>query len=107
MLGTFLYGLRRRIAPETRNLGPYPRAASRRGKYVTQEELAEAIDVSRKWYCMLETGATSNVSARMLRRLAAALMLTREERMTLCFLMLPEPQSEDRSLPIAVGKSTT
>lgn len=57
---------------------------------MTQEELAEAIGVSRVWYSMLENGSAVRTSRRMLEALAGALMLDASERATLFSLAIPE-----------------
>jgi transcriptional regulator with XRE-family HTH domain len=88
-LTNLLRQFRRRIDPRTDALGPYRRRRSKRGKAVTQEELAEHIGVSRTWYCQLESRRV-RVSVLLLERLCAALMLTDEERSRLFVLALPE-----------------
>jgi hypothetical protein len=67
--GAFLKEQRRRIPRDTLSLGPYLRLPFRRGKVVTQEELAEVIGVSRVWYSMLESGAALKSSPRVVTRL--------------------------------------
>jgi transcriptional regulator with XRE-family HTH domain len=62
----------------------------RQGKMVTQEEVAEAIGVSRVWYAMLESGAALRTSSRLLARLADVLSLSDESREVLFKLALPE-----------------
>jgi transcriptional regulator with XRE-family HTH domain len=57
---------------------------------VTQEEIAEAVGVSRNWYRRLESGASVRASTKLLDRLAHALALTPDERMTLFTLAIPE-----------------
>lgn len=79
-LGTFLRQKRSRIDPSAQLLGTAKRAASRHGKPVSQEELAEAVGVSRVWYAMLENGTALRTSRRMLGALAGALMLDPSER---------------------------
>jgi DNA-binding XRE family transcriptional regulator len=79
-----------RIDPNEKALGPQPRLPCRRGKTVTQEELAECIGVSRYWYSMLESERPVRVSIFLLDRLARILMLSGEERATLFTLALPE-----------------
>jgi transcriptional regulator with XRE-family HTH domain len=96
--GAFLKEQRRRIPRDVPSLGPYLRLPSRRGKVVTQEELAEAIGVSRVWYAMLESGAALNTSPRLLARLADTLDLSDESRQVLFKLALPELSIGDRSL---------
>lgn len=89
-LALYLRCLRRRIDPDTRVLGTYARLPQRLGKRVTQEELAEAIGVSREWYGVLESTSMTRTSTRLVERLADALMVTPEERATLFRLALPE-----------------
>lgn len=88
--GAFLKTMRGRIAPESSTLGPFERLPSRRGRRVTQEELAEAIGVSRGWYRMLETGARVRSSMPLLERLAHALSVSAEERTKLFALAAAE-----------------
>jgi transcriptional regulator with XRE-family HTH domain len=88
--GAFLKEQRRRIPRDALSLGRYLRLPARRGKVVTQEELAEAIGVSRVWYAMLESGAALNTSPRLLARLAEALDLSDENRNVLFKLAVPE-----------------
>jgi len=79
-----------RIDPNEKALGPQPRLPYRRGKTVTQEELAEYIGVSRYWYSMLESERPVRVSIFLLDRLARVLMLSAGERAMLFTLALPE-----------------
>jgi transcriptional regulator with XRE-family HTH domain len=88
-LGAFLKLTRQRIHPNAPNLGSFERLASRRGRVVTQEEVAEAVHVSRQWYASLESGAV-RASTRLLARIAETMMLSPEERMMLNRLALPE-----------------
>ena len=89
-MGAFLKGHRRLISRDATSLGPYPRLPVRHGKGVTQEEIAEAIGVSRVWYAMLESGAALHTSPRLLGRLADALALSDASREALFRLGLPE-----------------
>ena len=89
----FLVHLRRRIDPATRALGSYVRLESRRGRPVTQEELAEAIGVSRGWYARLESGQPVQPSVAMLHRMAEALEATPSERALLFRLAIPALES--------------
>jgi DNA-binding XRE family transcriptional regulator len=89
----FLIHLRRRIDPATKTLGNYERLKSRRGRPVTQEELAEAIGVSRGWYARLESGQPVQPSVSMLHRVAEALKATHGERAVLFRLAIPALQS--------------
>ncbi len=91
-LRTLLKGLRRRVDPATATLGEHERLSCRRGRSVSQEELAEAVGVSRGWYAMLERGEPVQPSISMLGRLARALGATREERWALFQLAIPELQ---------------
>ena len=88
-ISLLLYGLRRRLATDTRFLGKHKRLPCRVGRPVSQEELAEAVGVSRGWYALLERGAAVQPSLSMLDRLAEALHTTAEERMTLFCLAIP------------------
>ena len=88
--GTFLKECRHSIDPGVHALGPYARLPARCGKPVTQEEIAEAVGVSRVWYGMLESGATVRTSARLLDKLARALMLTSPDRAALFRWAFPE-----------------
>lgn len=92
-LSAFLKHLRTRISPEAATLGPHSRLPSRRGRIVSQEELAECIGVGRVWYAKLESGLALRLSTSLLDRLAAALMLDSEERRSLFRLAIPELSS--------------
>jgi DNA-binding XRE family transcriptional regulator len=89
-LRAFLKQRRSGIQPTVRVLGSHQRHSSRCGRRVTQEELAEAIGVSRTWYALLECGAAIRPSARLLDRLASSLMLSPHERNRLFCLAVPE-----------------
>ena len=89
-LKSLLRHFRLRIDPRESALGPQDRLPSRRGKPVTQEELAEYIGVSRAWYCMLESEKPARASTFLLDRLASILMLSARERATLFAIALPE-----------------
>jgi transcriptional regulator with XRE-family HTH domain len=88
-VGAFLKDRRRSLPRDTQFLGRYVRLPARRGRAVTQEELAEAIGVTRVWYAMLESGAAVNTSPRLVARLADALQLSVEQRKVLFDLALP------------------
>jgi transcriptional regulator with XRE-family HTH domain len=88
--GLFLRSFRRRIDRSAEYLGYYRRLPARHGLLVSQEEIAEAVDVSRNWYSLLESGATIRASTRLLARIAETLMLSPEERAELFRLALPE-----------------
>jgi len=89
-LKTFLKHHRLRIDPQAPALGPYTRLPMRRGRRVTQQELAESIGISRVWYATLESGSAVRTSSVLLDRLAAALMVSPHERAVLFDLALPE-----------------
>ena len=89
---SLLKGLRGRLDPSTPALGEHQRLSTRRGKAVSQEELAEAVGVSRGWYAMLERGEAIQPSIAILGRLARALNATRDERLALFQLAIPELQ---------------
>jgi transcriptional regulator with XRE-family HTH domain len=94
-MGAFLKEHRRLISRGASALGAHPRLPVRHGKGVTQEEIAEAIGVSRVWYAMLESGAALHTSPRLLARLAGALALPDEGREALFRLGLPELASRN------------
>lgn len=89
---SLLRELRRRLDPSTPALGEHQRLGTRRGRAISQEELAEAVGVSRGWYAMLERGEPIQPSIAMLSRVAGALNATRDERRTLFGLAIPELQ---------------
>lgn len=91
-VGPLLRALRIRIDPAAPTLGEFERLSSRRGRAVSQEELAEAVGISRCWYALLESGKPVQPSIVMLSRLARALNATREERVALFELGVPELQ---------------
>jgi transcriptional regulator with XRE-family HTH domain len=80
--------LRGRLDPTTAKLGEHERLGSRRGKAVSQEEMAEAIGVSRGWYACLESGS-KRPSVSILARLATALNTNPDERTTLLQTGIP------------------
>jgi transcriptional regulator with XRE-family HTH domain len=92
-LTALLKKARRRIHPETRSLGQNLRHPSRVGKAVTQEEVAEAVGISRNWYQMLETKGGLRVSTTLLGRIADVLMLDASERLSIFELAIPELHS--------------
>ena len=89
-LAPFLKTCRRSIPPNTPTLGSWERLPDRRGRRVSQEEMAEAVGVSRNWYRRLENGDAPRASAKLLDRIAKAFQLTLEERMFLFVLAIPE-----------------
>ena len=86
----FLKAHRRRIPPESATLGSWKRLPMRRGRRVTQEEVAEAAGVSRNWYRRLESGETIRASTKLLDRLASVFGFTPEQRTQLFVLAIPE-----------------
>ena len=85
-VGSFLKERRKQLPAQTAAVGPRPRPRIRIGRAVTQEEVAEAIGVSRVWYAMIESGR-GEVSVRLLPRIADALMLDPEDRLALLGLV--------------------
>lgn len=85
---------RTRIVPGHALLGRYLRLPSRVGKAVTQEEVAEAVGISRQWYAMLESDRAVSPSATVLGRIADALMMSPSERASLFRFALPELRLE-------------
>lgn len=71
-------------------LGSWERLPIRRGRRVTQEEIAEAVGISRSWYRRLESGDAPRASAKLLDRIAHAFHFTHEERTKLFVLGIPE-----------------
>jgi DNA-binding XRE family transcriptional regulator len=89
-LADFLKVHRRRIPPETATLGYWTRLPVRCGRRVTQEEVAEAVGVSRNWYRRLESGEAIRPSTKLLDRLAGVFEFTPEQRTKLFVLGIPE-----------------
>jgi transcriptional regulator with XRE-family HTH domain len=91
--GALLKQFRLRLNVELRSLGPFLRLPTRVGKVPTQEEIAEAVGISRVWYAMLENDHRVRVSAQVLARISDTLMLSSSERDELFSLALPELRS--------------
>jgi transcriptional regulator with XRE-family HTH domain len=89
-LSMLLKHCRKRLDPGCGALGSFLRLRVRVGKPVTQEEVAEAADVTRQWYMMMENGRAIRVSASVLARVADALMMDPAERAMLFRLGVPE-----------------
>jgi DNA-binding XRE family transcriptional regulator len=87
---SFLRSLRRRIPRETTNIGSWKRLPMRCGRAVTQEEIAEAVGISRNWYRRLESGDCAHASMKLLARLANACAPNSEDRLQLFVLAIPE-----------------
>jgi transcriptional regulator with XRE-family HTH domain len=64
---------RQAIPAEAVLIGEYKRRPQRIGRRVTQEELAEALGITREWYCNLENGKCSEASPELVRKIAVAL----------------------------------
>lgn len=71
-------------------LGPYRRTIARIGRPITQQEVAEAVGVSRVWYATLESGAPIRASTELLVKLSETLMLHDAERELFFNLAVPE-----------------
>jgi transcriptional regulator with XRE-family HTH domain len=89
-LSSFLLHKRQCIDPNAAQVGPFTRRENRIGRPVTQEEIAEALEVSRQWYAALETGSTIRPSVTLLDRIAAVFELGDDERMLLFGLAIRE-----------------
>jgi DNA-binding XRE family transcriptional regulator len=89
-LAAFLRLRRSKIPPGTERLGAYVRLPNRVGKPVTQEEIAEAIGVTRTWYSKLETSDDVHPSLALLAHLSSALMLKPSERANLFSLAISD-----------------
>jgi DNA-binding XRE family transcriptional regulator len=89
-LAVFLREHRRGIDRNVRVLGDHPRHRTRWGMPVTQEEMAEALGVSRVWYATFESAPGTRASIRLLNRVAIVLMLDDWERVALLGIALPE-----------------
>lgn len=89
-LSAFLSDKRRHADPNAGHVGTYVRQQNRIGRPFTQEEIAEALDVSRQWYAALEMGASIRPSPALLERIAAVFALRDDERVTLFRLAIPE-----------------
>jgi transcriptional regulator with XRE-family HTH domain len=88
-LGALLLAHRRRLDPHITALGDFARRPDRVGKPVTQEELAEAVGVTRVWYAKLERRVDVKASAGLVSRLADVLMLDDAERNALFHAAIP------------------
>src|SRR5260370_18855246 len=88
-LHRFVRERRMRLARGSHFLGERPRLPIRVGKRVTQEELAEHLEISRGWYARFEAGAPPVFSIPLLSRLGDMLLLSAPERAELLRLALP------------------
>lgn len=89
-LSAFLLNERLRIDSNAARVGTYVRRESRIGRPLTQEEVAEALDVSRQWYASLERGLSVRPSPGLLARIAAFFGLHDDDRLMLFRLAIPE-----------------
>lgn len=95
-IGPFLRRRRRQIDREAPSLGPYLRFPDRIGKPVTQEEMAEALEVSRQWYALLESDG-AHASPALLDKISRALVLGPADRRELFELAIPVLTPPDAS----------
>jgi transcriptional regulator with XRE-family HTH domain len=98
-LGAFLKRLREQVDRRAPTLGPYVRLPDRVGRAVTQEEVAEALQVTRSWYAMIEA-ENARASPALLDRISAVFALDADDRLALFRLGIPglfasRPQSPD------------
>jgi DNA-binding XRE family transcriptional regulator len=100
-----LKAARRRIPSDMVSLGNTQRIAERIGKRVSQEEVAEAIGISRVWYATLETGRP-RASIAVLGRICDVLMLDEHQRADLLQLCVPEIASFVGQEPRGVARNT-
>jgi transcriptional regulator with XRE-family HTH domain len=89
-LAAFLLGKRQQVDPHAKYVGSYTRRPLRIGRPFTQEETAEALDVSRQWYAALEMGSSVRPSSALLDRIATLFVLNDDERLTLFRLAIRE-----------------
>jgi transcriptional regulator with XRE-family HTH domain len=89
-LSAFLSGKRQHVDPHAGRVGTYLRRQNRIGRPFTQEEVAEALAVSRQWYAALEMGASIRPSTGLLDRIATVFALRDDERVTLFRLAIRE-----------------
>jgi transcriptional regulator with XRE-family HTH domain len=88
-LGALLREHRRRLDPHITAFGDFARRPDRVGKPVTQEEIAEAVGVTRVWYANLERRVDVKASAALVSRLADVFMLDDAERNALFHAAIP------------------
>lgn len=75
-IGILLRERRLAIDPNATRIGAYRRLAQRVGRFVTQEEVAEALGISREWYSRLENGTLQRLSTHLARRVAEVFALS-------------------------------
>lgn len=88
--GQVLRQLRNDIPWDASSLGDFVRLRNRVGKAVSQDEIAEALGVSRCWYGMLESGKQVRPSIDLLERLCDVFRLDPPQRLALIGLGNPE-----------------
>jgi DNA-binding XRE family transcriptional regulator len=89
-LSAFLLGKRQAVASCTTHVADYARREDRVGHPFGQDEVAEALDVSREWYAALEVGSSIRPSTALLDRTATLFALSDDERVTLLRLGIRE-----------------
>jgi transcriptional regulator with XRE-family HTH domain len=89
-LAAFLLCKRQNVEPHAKQVGTYVRREKRIGRPFTQEEVAEALDVSRQWYAALEMGSSIRPSMALLDRIATLFALPDGERVLLFRLAIRE-----------------
>jgi transcriptional regulator with XRE-family HTH domain len=112
-LGAFLKRLRLQVDRHARTLGPYRRVPHRVGRAVTQEEVAEALEVTRTWYALIEA-ENARASPALLDRIAIIFALDAHDRLVLFQLGIPglatsrpEPPDDARTLDALSSQSLT
>jgi transcriptional regulator with XRE-family HTH domain len=99
-LAVFLLDKRKSVQASAK-VGTYTRRDDRIGRPFTQEEVAEALGVSRQWYGALEMGSSVRASTALLDRIAKLFSLPDEERATLFSLAIPELAVTLQTAPVA------
>jgi DNA-binding XRE family transcriptional regulator len=98
-LGAFLKRLRAQVDRSAPTLGPYCRHPDRIGRTVTQEEVAEALQITRTWYAVIEA-ENARASPALLDRISIIFALDTHDRLALYQLGIPglsagRPESPD------------
>jgi transcriptional regulator with XRE-family HTH domain len=81
---------RERVGPWATRIGTYQRRENRIGRPFTQEEVAEALEVSRQWYASFEKGLAVRPSPALIERIAVLFELAEDERIMLFRLAIRE-----------------
>jgi transcriptional regulator with XRE-family HTH domain len=89
-LTAFLRERRHGMDRNAHHLGDFPRRHSKWGMPVTQEEMAEALGVSRVWYATFESEPGTRASISLLNRVATVFRLNEWERIALLGIAIPE-----------------